>query len=217
MVTISAKTRKIFGRKVRKLRENGILPGIVYGPGLKNISLELNLKEFKDSYKLAGESSLISLNLSDKNKKILVLVRDVETDPLTGEPIHVDFYQPRLEEKVVVTVPLVFKGESPAVKNLGGTLVKSITELEIKALPQDLPHKIDVDIEKLKTSDDDILIKDLIVPSGVEILRGAEDVVASISLSEDVEEELEKPIEEDVEKVEKVKREKKEKEEEKSK
>ena len=217
MVTISAKTRKIFGRKVRKLRENGILPGIVYGPGLKNISLELNLKEFKDSYKLAGESSLISLNLSDKNKKILVLVRDVETDPLTGESIHVDFYQPRLEEKVVVTVPLVFKGESPAVKNLGGTLVKSITELEIKALPQDLPHKIDVDIEKLKTSDDDILIKDLIVPSGVEILRGAEDVVASISLSEDVEEELEKPIEEDVEKVEKVKREKKEKEEEKSK
>ena len=211
MVTISAKIRNVFGKKLKTLRKKGILPGVAYGPELKSTPLELDLKEFEKVYKIAGESSLISLDLKGKKEKKLVLIREVEVDPLTERPIHVDFYHPRLKEKVTATVPLVFKGESPAVKELGGTLVKNISELEIKALPQNLLHEIEVDIGSLKTFEDDILVRDLNVPSGVKILRNPEEIIASVVPPENVEEELEKPIEEKVEEVETAKEEKKEK------
>ena len=99
---------------------------------------------------------------------------------------------------------------------MGGTLVKSISEVEIKALPQNLPHEIKVEISSLKTFEDEILVKDLKVPEGVKILRKPEEIIASVLPPEKVEEELEKPVEEKVEEVEKVgEKEKKEEEEEK--
>ena len=215
MLTLSAKIRNVFGKKTKTLRKRGVLPGIAYGPKLKNTPLELDLKEFERVYKEAGESSLISLQIGDKAEKNLVLIREVKLDPLTDKPIHVDFYQPSLEEKVEVTVPLVFKGEPPAVKELGGTLVKNISEIEIKALPQDLPHEIEVNVEGLKTFDDAILVKDLKVPPVVEILKEPQEMVAFVAQPEKVEEELEKPVEEKVEEVAEVEKEEKEEAEEK--
>ena len=213
MLSLSAKIRKEFGKKVKVLRKKGILPGVLYGPKIETSPLEIDLKEFEKIYKEAGESSLISLEI-DK-KKFLVLIHEVKLDPLTEKPIHVDFYQPSLEEKVTAEVPLVFEGEAPAVKDLGGTLVKNISEVEVKALPQNLPHEIKVNIDRLKTFEDSILIKDLIVSKEVKILKEPKEVVVAVSPPEKVEEELEKPIEEKVEEVEKVeeKAEEKEKEE----
>ena len=211
MITVSARTRKVFGKKLKTLRKNGILPGVAYGPELKNTSLELDLKEFENVYKVAGESSLVSLIIKDKGEKILVLIRDIKIDPLTEKPIHVDFYQPRLKEKVTVTVPLVFKGDSPAIKELGGTLVKDILELEIRTLPQNLLHEIEVNIGSLKTFEDVISVGDLNVPSDVEILKDPKEIVASVAPPENVEEELEKPIEEKVDEVETARKEKEEK------
>ncbi len=212
MLSLSAKIRKELGKKVKALRKKGILPAILYGPKIKNLPLEIDLKEFEKVYKEARESSLISLSVKGKKEKYLVLIHGVAKDPLTGKLIHVDFYQPRLEEEVEVTIPIIFEGESRAVKDLGGTLVKNISELEVKALPQKLPHEIRVNIEKLKTFEDNILIKDLKLPEGVKILRAPEEILAFVAPLEKVEEELVKPIEEKVEEVEKVK-EKKEKEE----
>lgn len=213
MLSLSAEIRKDFGKKVKNLRKKGILPGVLYGPKIDNRPLEIDLKEFEKIYKEAGESSLISLEI-DK-KKFLVLIHEVKLDSLTEKPIHVDFYQPRLEEEVTAEVPLVFEGEAGAVKDLGGTLVKNISEVEVKALPQNLPHEIKVNIDRLKTFEDNILIKDLIISEEVKILKEPKEVVVAVSPPEKVEEELEKPIEEKVEEVEKVeeKAEKKEKEE----
>jgi len=118
-----------------------------------------------------------------------------------------------LEEEIEAEVPLIFEGEAPAVKDLGGTFIKNISELKVKALPQDLPKEIVVNIEKLKTFEDQILIKDLKVPSGVTILREKEEIVAQVLPPEKVEEELEKPVEEKIEEVEKAEEEKKETEE----
>ena len=189
------------------------MPGVLYGPKIETRPLEIDLKEFEKIYKEAGESSLISLEI-DK-KKFLVLIHEVKLDSLTEKPIHVDFYQPRLEEEVTAEVPLVFEGEAEAVKDLGGTLVKNISEVEVKAKPQNLPHEIKVNIDRLKTFEDNILIKDLIISKEVKILKEPKEVVAAVSPPEKVEEELEKPIEEKVEEVEKVeeKAEEKEKEE----
>ena len=196
--------------KVKTLREKGFLPAVLYGPKTKNFSLRLNEKEFEKLFKQAGESSLISLEVKGAKEKFLVLVHDFQKDPLKGNFIHVDFYQPALDEKTEATVPLEFIGEAPAVKELSGTLVKNISEVEVKALPQNLPHEIKVDISCLKTFDDSVLIKDLIIAKEVKIIKEPEEIVALVTPPEKVEEELEKPIEEKPEEVEKVEKEEKE-------
>jgi len=211
MQTISAKIRTEVGKKAKNLRSKGILPAVLYGPKIETISLEVNEKDFEKIFQEAGESSLISLEI-DK-KKFLVLIHAIEIDAISKKPIHVDFYQPRLDEEISAEVPLVFTGEAFAVKDLGGTLIKNIHEIEVKALPQNLPHEIKVNLEKLKTFQDNILIKDLIIPQGVRILKGPDEIVALISQKVKVEEELSKPVEEKVEEVGKVEEKKKEKEE----
>ncbi len=140
------------------------------------------------------------------------MVHDIQFDPLTGKPIHIDFYQPSLEEETEVTVPIIFEGEAPAVKELGGTLVKNIGDVEVKALPQNLPHEIKLNIDSLKTFEDNIKISDLKIPPGVKILKDSEEIVVSVSPPEKIEEELEKPIEEKVEEVEKIEKKPKEEE-----
>ena len=203
MLSLSVKIRKELGKKSKALRKKGILPGVLYGPKLKeNLLLELDEKKFEKVYKEAGESSLISLEV--EGKRFPVLIHEIQLASLTGKPIHVDFYQPSLVKEAEVTVPLVFEGVAPSVRDLGGTLVKNIQEVTVKALPQNLPHEIKVNVEKLKTFEDNILIKDLIVPQGGKILKEPEEVVALASRPEKIEEELAKPVEEKVEEVEKV-------------
>jgi len=210
MLVLSATIRKDLGKKVKNLRKMGIAPAVLYGPKTESLSLEINLKEFEKIYAKARGSSLISLTVNSKN--FLVLIHAVETDAISQKPIHIDFYQPRLDEEIAANIPLVFEGESLAVKDLGGTLVKNIHEVQVKALPQNLPHEIKVDIGNLKTFEDNILIKDLIVLKEVKILKGPEEIVAKVTQPEKVEEELEKPVEEKVEEVEKVEKKPKEEE-----
>lgn len=194
MISLKAKQRK--EEDLKKLRAQGKAPAVLYGPKTKNLNLEVDLKEFDKVYHEAGESSLISLDVSGQKEKFLVLIHDIQIDALTDAVIHIDFYQPNLKEKVESTVPLVIEGESPAIKELGGTLIKKISDIGVKALPQDLPREIKVDISNLKTFEDNIVVKDLSVSSKVKILKDPEEIIITISAPEKVEEELEKPIEE---------------------
>ncbi|MEK7510225.1 MAG: 50S ribosomal protein L25 [Patescibacteria group bacterium] len=200
--------------KLHMLRKQGWIPAVFYGPKVSATSLKVNEKEFDKVYQKAGESSLITLKLQGEDS--LALIRTIQREPLRGKVIHVDFYQPPLDREVEVTLPLLFEGEAPAVKNLGGTLIKNLQEVEVKALPQNLPHEIKVDIGKLATFEDKILVKDLTKSAQVEILRDQEDIVAQVVPLEDVQKELEKPIEEKVEEVEKVEKKEEKEEEEKT-
>jgi large subunit ribosomal protein L25 len=208
MITLKAKERKELGKKVKNLRKQGILPAVLYGSKSKPQHLELDYKEFEKVYHQAGESSLITLEVADK--KFLVLIHQMQSEPISLKTIHVDFFQPSLKEEILAKVPLVFIGEAPAVKELGGTFIRNISELEIKALPQNLPHEIKVDTASLLTFENSILIKDLKLPEGVKTLKAQDDIVAFVAPPEKVEEELEKPIETKVEEVEKVEKPKKE-------
>lgn len=195
---------------VKRLKEKNpdFIPAVVYGPGIENNDISINLKEFNALFASAGESTLISLESND-GTKYFALIHEVQKDPLSGDFIHVDFYQPNLEKKVEVSVPITFIGTAPAVKDLGGTLVKNFLEVEVKALPQKLPHDIKVSVEGLKTLDDVVTVKALIVPEGVEVLKDSEEIIALVTEAEKEEEVA--PVEEDVESV--VKIEKKTKEE----
>ena len=206
MLNISAKIRKTLGKKVKTLRQKGVLPAVLYGPGLKNsLSLEINSKEFEKIFGVVGESALISLEID--GKKSLVLVHEVKRDAISGTLIHVDFYQPKAGQVIETKVPLVFEGTAPAVKDLGGTLVKNIQEVHIRALPENLPHQIVVNIENLKTFEDNILIKDLVLHQGVKILKESNDIVAKVMPAAKIEEELAKPMKEKVAEAEVVKEE----------
>jgi large subunit ribosomal protein L25 len=210
MITLKAKARKEFGKKTKTIRKADKIPAVVYGPGVKNVSIEIDYKDFQKTFKAAGESSLFELDVEGEKEKRPVLIHEIQRDHVTDKFIHIDFFQASLKEEVEATVPLVFFGVALAEKDLGGTLVKNITEVEVKALPQNLPHEIKVSIESLKTFQDHILIKDLILPENVKVLKKPEEIIASVAEQEKIEEELEKPIEENVENVEKVEKEKKE-------
>jgi len=210
---ILAQKRELVGKGLKSLRKKGFVPAILYGPEISpSIPLQIKKEELGKILKKIGPSSMIDLNL--EGKKYSVLIQEIQRDPITEEIIHVDFFQPSLKEEIEARVPLVFEGIAPAVKELGGTLVKNVTEIEIKCLPKNLPKEIKVDISKLKTFDDAILVKDLKVPPKVKVLRNPEDILAFVAPPEKVEEELAKPIEEKIEEVEVIKKEKPQKTEE---
>lgn len=209
MIKLAVKIRKDTGRKTNLLRDSGRIPAIVYGHKIKNVLLDVDHKEFQKVYSKAGSNSLIELDVQGEKEKKIVLIHDFQKDPVTGEFIHVDFFEISAKEEVEVKVPLVFEGISVAVKDLGGTLIKNISELHVKALPQNLPHEIRVFIDKLNNFGDHILIKDLILPKDVKISAKPDEIVVSVSAPAKVEEELAKEIKEEVENVEKVAKEKK--------
>lgn len=212
MISLNAKIRKEIGKRTDSLRKTGKIPGVVYGRKLKNILVEIPEHDFIKVFEKTGESSLIDLNIEGEKEKRKVLIYDVQKDVITGHFIHIDFFQPSLKEEIEVKIPLIFEGESPAVKDLGANLVKNITEIEVKTLPQNLPHDIKVNLDGLLNFGDRILVKDLIFPKEVKVLKKPDEIIVSVVEPEKVEEELEKPIEEKVEEVEKVEKEKKEEE-----
>jgi large subunit ribosomal protein L25 len=164
-------------------RKNGLLPAVFYGPKEKTTAITLNKIDFVKTLREAGESTVIVL--STPKGEVEALVREVAYEPVRGEPIHVDFYVPEKGKTVSVYVPLVFVGVSVAVKDMGGSLVKVLHEIEIEAFPKDLPHDIKVDISALKDVDSQILAGDIKLPTGVTLVAESDEVVAAISVAEE--------------------------------
>lgn len=211
---LTVQKREILGNKVEALRQNGLIPAELYGHGIENIHLSVPAKEFSKLFKEAGESTIINLVLSDtEGKKLPVLIHEVSFDHLTDQIIHIDFYQVKMDEKITTSVPLEFIGEAPAVKEKIGILIKAVQEVEIEALPADLPHSIPVDLSSLSAIGMGIHVKDLKISDKVKILIDPETVV--VTVTEPAKEEVvEKPITVEEVKVEgEEKKEKKEKEE----
>jgi len=206
-LTLEAEKRTIKGKKVKSLRKKGILPAVLYGHGVKPLLLQVPYNDFKKAYEKAGSSSLI--NLVVDRQPYNVLIHEVEIEPLSQNFIHADFYQVKMTEKITAEVPLYFVGESKAVEEQDGVLVKNMDSVEVSCLPKDLPSHIEVDISVLENIDDSIHIKDLKVPEGVEILKDSEETVLTVTpprteeelaeLEEEVTEEEEKEAVEQVE------------------
>lgn len=210
MIKLTAKIRKETGRKTGAIKESGRIPAVIYGHKIKNVLLDVDYKEFQKVYSKAGANSLIELSVDGEKEKRIVLVHDYQKDAVSDKFIHIDFFETSAKEEVEVKVPLIFEGVSLAVKDLGGTLVKNISELQVKALPQNLPHEIKVFIDKLNNFGDHILVKDLNLPKDVKISAKPDEIVVSVSAPAKVEEELAKEIKEEVENVEKIEKPKKE-------
>lgn len=206
MLELSAELRSETGRANKQVRKQGLIPAILYGQKVKNVALSVKEPDFEKLYQEAGESTLIKLKIGgeqDKAKQRIVLIHEVAKDPVSGKPIHIDFYQVKMDKVISVEVPLVFVGQSAAVEKEEGVLIKNIQQLEVEALPQDLPHEITVDISSLKTFEDNIYVKDLQIPDKVKLTASPDEVVASV-IPPRTKAELEELEEAPAEKVEEV-------------
>ncbi len=176
---LAAEVRKITGRKVKNLRKGGILPGNVSGKKVKSEAVQVNLKDFEKIYKEVGETGLLTLQVGKVEKP--VLIQNLQVNSVSDAPIHVDFLQVDLKEKVEADVPVELSGESPAEKQSLGTVVQYINEVKVEALPTDLPEKFTVDVSELTEVDQAVYIKDLKTDrSKVEIKNDAEAIVVKV-------------------------------------
>ncbi len=174
-----ASSRKITGRKVKNLRKGGFLPGNVYGKKVKSESLQVDLKEFEKIYKEVGETGLLTLQIGKVEKP--VLIHNLQVDPVSDAPLHVDFLQVDLKEKVEADVPVELAGESPAEKQALGTVVQYINEIKVEALPTDLPEKFVVDVSDLSEVDQAVYVKDLKIDrSKVDIKSDSEGIIVKV-------------------------------------
>jgi len=166
------------------LREKGeklgpdFVPAVIYGKNVENKSLKVKKNELEKTFRSAGESNLISLEIGDEISK--VLVKDTQHDVLKGFFTHVDFYQVNMKEKVNAEIPLHFVGESKAIKELGGTLIKDLHSLEIECLPGDLVDHIDIDISVLKTFEDVVRVNDIILPKGMTLINHTNETIVAV-------------------------------------
>ncbi len=169
------------------LRKQGLIPAVFYGPKAKTTSITILQKDFRKIWREAGESSIVMLETPIG--KVSTLIHDVQFDPVKSDPIHADFYVIEEGKEVEVHVPIEFIGIAPAVKELGAMLIKVLHELNIKAMPKDLPHNLTVDVSSLVALDSQILVKDINLPKGVTLITHADEVVVSVAAARKAEEE----------------------------
>ncbi len=176
---LNAQVRTVLGKKIKKLRQEGILPANVYGKELASVAIQVDLKEFQTVFKEAGETGLVDLKLDGQTRP--VLIKNLQLEYPDRLPLHVDFYQVNLKEKVKTMVPIVVVGEAKAVAEKLGTLLQNSNEVEVEALPAELPENFEVNIEHLAAVDDQITVADLKPASGVEILTDPGQVIVKIA------------------------------------
>jgi large subunit ribosomal protein L25 len=191
---LNAEERTLRGSHLKALRREGILPAVVYGAGIESTAIELDQHEASKILATVGGSTLVTLNIGKEKHR--VLVREIQRDVIRLDILHVDFLKVAMDVKIRTMVPVELLGEAPVVYELGGLLVTGLNEIEVEALPSDLPERVTVDISSLVSMDDSITVADLVFGEGVEVLTSPDELIASAVYQ--VEEEIE---EEEVEEI----------------
>lgn len=179
LTKLQAEKRTVTGKKVKNLRKEGIIPANIFGKGVESLSIQVKATEFKDVYKQVGETGIVEVTIGKVTRP--VLVNGMHTHPVTDEILHIDLRQVDLKAKITANVPVELTGEAPAEKEGLGIMVQQLDEVEVEALPLDLPESFEINVENLKTLEDSIKVSDLKIAGDVEILTDSERIVANIS------------------------------------
>ncbi len=191
-VTLKAEKRNVFGRKVGRLRKLGVIPASVYGKKIESESIQINLADFEKAFKETGETGVLELRVNGSKKP--VLIHHIQHDPITEGVLHIDFLQVNLKEKVSAEIPIDLIGESPVEKQGLGTVVKYMDEVEVEALPTDLPEKFEIDVGSLTEVDQAVYLKDLKYDKGkVEIKEDLEKIIIKVEAVKEEKEEAPAP------------------------
>ena len=173
--------REAQGKANKRLRREGIVPGVVYGKGEGSTNVQVDAKTFETLYRAAGKTSVVKFRLPGASRATSGFIKSVQRHPLSGSAIHVDYFLVNLNVEMEVDVPLVFTGEAPAVEETGGTLLHNLSAIHVKALPNDIPHEVTVDVSVLKSLDVAIHVKDLSLNRDlVQVMTDGETLVATV-------------------------------------
>ena len=181
-IELQATTREMFGKKVRFLRRQGIIPIHLFGHNVESVALQCDAARLQRVLAQAGKTRLINLKLDRAKRPRNVVVREVQRDMQTGGLLHVDFYQLRMAEKIKVDVPIVLVGEAPALKSKENTLSQELNSLTVECLPKQIPANVGVDLSPLTETGQAIRVKDLVLDEEVTILNNPEVLVVKVSL-----------------------------------
>lgn len=195
--TLTASKRSLFGKKLNKLRRQGVLPANIFGKNVESLSIQVSNTQFEKIYKQAGETGIVYITVEGETKERPTLISNYTLDPITDRSLHVDFYQVNLKEKVTAFVPVEIVGESELVKSGAAVVNTLLNEIEIEALPTDIPEAFKFDISTLKEVGDTLKISSMTPVLGVEIQADPEQVV--VALSEPEKEEVVAPVTEEPE------------------
>lgn len=160
-VKLKAFKRTVLGRKVKNLRQEGLVPANVYGKKTKSIAVSLKKDELSKVFSEVGETGIVKLTVDDEKEERPILIQNIQRDPLTGETIHIDLRQIILTEKITAKIPVELVGEAPAVQQKLGILIQTASEIEVEALPMDLPEHFIVEVNRLVNVGDQVTLKDL--------------------------------------------------------
>jgi large subunit ribosomal protein L25 len=195
-IELSAARRTELGKSVAHLRRAGLIPGVVFGHGLESIPVSLNAHEFEQLRRTVHSNTIIDLRLDGADKH-RVMVHGIQIDPRTRHLLHVDLFALRSGEEVTVDVPLVSVGVAFAADRLGGTLIHTVDHVRVRALPENLPERIEFSIEPLVDFEAAIHLRDLAIPADVSLLSDPDEVVAKVVPPHVVEEEVAAPAAEE--------------------
>jgi len=173
--------REAQGKANKRLRREGIVPGVVYGKGEGSTNVQVDAKTFETLYRAAGKTSVVKFRLPGAGRATSGFIKSVQRHPLSGSAIHVDYYLVNLNVEMEVDVPLVFVGEAPAVEETGGTLLHNLSTIHVKALPNDIPHEVTVDVSVLRSLDVAIHVRDLNLNRDlVQVMTDGETLVSTV-------------------------------------
>lgn len=173
--------REAQGKANKRLRREGMVPGVVFGKGEGSTAVQLDAKTFETLYRAAGRTSIVKLTLPGARAAKSAFIKSVQRHPVSGQALHVDFYVVNLTQEMESEIPLVFVGDAPAVEETGGTLLTSLNAIRVKALPSDIPHQVDVNVATLVSLDVAIHVRDLSLNrDAVTVLTDPDELVAKV-------------------------------------
>lgn len=190
---LSAQERTLTGKQVRRLRREGWLPAILYGPDAKSRPLQVPAAAAEAVIGQAGTSHLITLTISGEPSALPVLVRGLQRDPIRRTLLHIDFYRVEMDKPITMEIPIVLVGSSPVVERREGILLQGKQTLEIECLPRDLIEAVEVDLTNLTEVDQQITVGDLRLPPTIRVLDNPEEMIVRVTPLEAVEEIEEAP------------------------
>ena len=179
-VELSVAPRGVLGKKVKRLRREGVIPANVYGFAQHSIAIQVPRDDLVHLLRTAGRKDIVYLRL-DGDEPRPTFIRQVQRNPVSDAIIHVDFYQISLQKRVRMDVGVTLVGTAPAEQTHGGTLLHSLDHITVEGLPMDIPSVIEVDVSGLTEIDQAIHVAELRVPEGIAILTDSEQVVAKVA------------------------------------
>jgi len=204
-IELAAKERSVIRKHVKQLRREGWTPGVMYGHDFAPVSLQFEAKNLRRLLSQVGGSQLISIKVEGHDEPEMALVRDVQRDPILPIVLHVDFYRVAMTERLTTEIPLIVIGESYPVTQNEGILLQGISSIEVECLPGDLVDSIEVDISGLAELDMGVYVRDLAIPSGIDLLTSIDEMIVRVvplAEEEELEELLEEVIGDEVDEVE---------------